>query len=52
MRFSVVVVAHRSRRELEMLLPALPEEAEVIVVDTDGSATGLDRARIVVALDR
>ncbi len=47
MTFSVVVVAHRSRRELETLLPALPGDAEVIVVDTDGSAAGLDRARIV-----
>jgi GT2 family glycosyltransferase len=45
--FSVVVVAHRSRRELETLLPALPGGAEVIVVDTDGSAAGLDRVRIV-----
>jgi N-acetylglucosaminyl-diphospho-decaprenol L-rhamnosyltransferase len=37
---SIVIVAHRSRTELETLLPALPADAEVIVVDTDGSATG------------
>ena len=47
MRFSVVVVAHRSRRELETLLPALSDDAEVIVVDTDGSAAELERARIL-----
>lgn len=47
MTFSVVVVAHRSRPELEALLPGLPAEAEVIVVDTDGSAAGLEGARIV-----
>src|SRR5439155_27114609 len=46
-RFSVVVVAHRSRRELETLLPALSDDAEVIVVDTDGSAAELERARIL-----
>jgi N-acetylglucosaminyl-diphospho-decaprenol L-rhamnosyltransferase len=45
--FSVVVVAHRSRRELETLLPGLPAAAEVIVVDTDGSAAGLERVRIL-----
>jgi N-acetylglucosaminyl-diphospho-decaprenol L-rhamnosyltransferase len=38
---SVVTVAHRSAGELAVLLPALPADAEVIVVDTDGSATGL-----------
>jgi N-acetylglucosaminyl-diphospho-decaprenol L-rhamnosyltransferase len=38
---SVVIVAHRSRTELEALLPGLPADAEVIVVDTDGSAAGV-----------
>jgi GT2 family glycosyltransferase len=37
---SVVTVAHRSAGELAQLLPALPAGAEVIVVDTDGSAAG------------
>jgi N-acetylglucosaminyl-diphospho-decaprenol L-rhamnosyltransferase len=45
--FSVVIVAHRSRGELQMLLPTLPAAAEVIVVDTDGSAVGLEGAQIV-----
>ena len=51
MSFSVVVVAHRSRRELEQLLPAIPPEAEVIVVDTDGTAAELPGARVVERLD-
>jgi N-acetylglucosaminyl-diphospho-decaprenol L-rhamnosyltransferase len=38
---SIVLVAHRSRAELATLLPALPADAEVIVVDTDGSAAGV-----------
>jgi N-acetylglucosaminyl-diphospho-decaprenol L-rhamnosyltransferase len=38
---SIVIVAHRSRTELETLLPALPPDAQVIVVDTDGSAAGV-----------
>jgi N-acetylglucosaminyl-diphospho-decaprenol L-rhamnosyltransferase len=37
---SVVTVAHRSAGELAVLLPALPADADVIVVDTDGSAAG------------
>jgi N-acetylglucosaminyl-diphospho-decaprenol L-rhamnosyltransferase len=37
---SIVTVAHRSARELSVLLEALPAGAEVIVVDTDGSAAG------------
>jgi N-acetylglucosaminyl-diphospho-decaprenol L-rhamnosyltransferase len=37
---SIVTVAHRSAGELAQLLPALPADAEVIVVDTDGSAAG------------
>jgi N-acetylglucosaminyl-diphospho-decaprenol L-rhamnosyltransferase len=37
---SIVTVAHRSAAELSVLLPALPADAEVIVVDTDGSAAG------------
>jgi len=37
---TVVTVAHRSATELAALLPALPGDAEVIVVDTDGSAAG------------
>jgi N-acetylglucosaminyl-diphospho-decaprenol L-rhamnosyltransferase len=37
---SVVTVAHRSAGELAQLLPALPADADVIVVDTDGSAEG------------
>ena len=37
---SVVTVAHRSAGELSVLLPALPADADVIVVDTDGSAAG------------
>lgn len=37
---SVVTVAHRSADELAELLPTLPPDAEVIVVDTDGSAAG------------
>ena len=37
---TVVTVAHRSREELATLLPTLPASAEVIVVDTDGSAAG------------
>ncbi|MDX6657294.1 MAG: N-acetylglucosaminyl-diphospho-decaprenol L-rhamnosyltransferase [Solirubrobacteraceae bacterium] len=44
---SIVIVAHRSRAELDALLPTLPAEAEVIVVDTDGSAAGLEGAQIV-----
>ena len=51
MTFSVVVVAHGSRRELEALLPAIPGDAELIVVDTDGSAAGLGRARIIERRD-
>jgi len=47
---SVVVVAHRSAAELAVLLPALPADAEVIVVDTDGSAAGV-RATVVERLD-
>jgi N-acetylglucosaminyl-diphospho-decaprenol L-rhamnosyltransferase len=35
---SIVTVAHRSASELQALLPSLPADAEVIVVDTDGSA--------------
>jgi len=35
---TVVTVAHRSAAELAALLPTLPPDAEVIVVDTDGSA--------------
>jgi GT2 family glycosyltransferase len=38
---TVVTVAHRSAAELATLLPTLPDGAEVIVVDTDGSAAGL-----------
>jgi hypothetical protein len=37
---TVVTVAHRSADELAVLLPTLPPDAEVIVVDTDGSAAG------------
>ena len=37
---TVVTVAHRSADELAALLPGLPGDAEVIVVDTDGSAEG------------
>jgi N-acetylglucosaminyl-diphospho-decaprenol L-rhamnosyltransferase len=37
---TIVTVAHRSASELETLLPTLPAGAEVIVVDTDGSAAG------------
>jgi GT2 family glycosyltransferase len=36
-----VTVAHRSAAELAVLLPALPADADVIVVDTDGSAAGV-----------
>jgi GT2 family glycosyltransferase len=39
---SVVTVAHRSAGELAVLVPALPDDAEVIVVDTDGSAAGVN----------
>jgi len=38
---TVVTVAHRSAAELAVLLPTLPAGAEVIVVDTDGSAAGV-----------
>jgi N-acetylglucosaminyl-diphospho-decaprenol L-rhamnosyltransferase len=38
---TVVTVAHRSADELASLLPTLPAGAEVIVVDTDGSAAGV-----------
>ena len=38
---TVVTVAHRSAAELALLLPTLPHDAEVIVVDTDGSAAGV-----------
>jgi N-acetylglucosaminyl-diphospho-decaprenol L-rhamnosyltransferase len=38
---TVVTVAHRSGDELAALLPTLPPDAEVIVVDTDGSAAGV-----------
>jgi GT2 family glycosyltransferase len=38
---SIVTVAHRSATELAALLPTLPTDAEVIVVDTDGSAAGV-----------
>jgi GT2 family glycosyltransferase len=38
---TVVTVAHRSADELSSLLPTLPAGAEVIVVDTDGSAAGV-----------
>jgi N-acetylglucosaminyl-diphospho-decaprenol L-rhamnosyltransferase len=38
---TVVTVAHRSGDELAALLPTLPRDAEVIVVDTDGSAAGV-----------
>jgi N-acetylglucosaminyl-diphospho-decaprenol L-rhamnosyltransferase len=37
---TIVTVAHRSAAELAALLPTLPRHAEVIVVDTDGSAAG------------
>jgi N-acetylglucosaminyl-diphospho-decaprenol L-rhamnosyltransferase len=37
---TVVTVAHRSAGELATLLPTLPADAELIVVDTDGSAAG------------
>ena len=47
---SVVTVAHRSERELATLLPSLPAAAEVIVVDTDGSASGAE-AIVVERLD-
>jgi N-acetylglucosaminyl-diphospho-decaprenol L-rhamnosyltransferase len=38
---SIVTVAHRSADELSVLLATLPADAEVIVVDTDGSGAGL-----------
>jgi N-acetylglucosaminyl-diphospho-decaprenol L-rhamnosyltransferase len=47
---SVVTVAHRSASELAALLPSLPGDAEVIVVDTDGSAAGVD-ATVIERLD-
>jgi GT2 family glycosyltransferase len=47
---SVVTVAHRSAAELATLLPSLPRDAEVIVVDTDGSAAGVD-ATVIERLD-
>jgi N-acetylglucosaminyl-diphospho-decaprenol L-rhamnosyltransferase len=47
---SVVTVAHGSARELAALLPSLPGDAEVIVVDTDGSAAGVD-ATVIERLD-
>ena len=47
---SVVTVAHRSAAELATLLPSLPGDTEVIVVDTDGSAAGVD-ATVIERLD-
>jgi N-acetylglucosaminyl-diphospho-decaprenol L-rhamnosyltransferase len=47
---SIVTVAHRSAAELATLLPSLPPAAEVIVVDTDGSAAGVD-ATVIERLD-
>ena len=47
---SIVTVAHRSGDELAVLLPALPADAEVIVVDTDGSAMGAN-ATVLERLD-
>jgi GT2 family glycosyltransferase len=47
---SIVTVAHRSAAELAVLLPALPADAEVIVVDTDGSAAG-SKATVVERLE-
>ena len=47
---SIVTVAHRSGDELAQLLPALPTGAEVIVVDTDGSAAGA-RATVIERRD-
>ena len=43
---TVVTVAHRSATELALLLPTLPPDAEVIVVDTDGSAAGFNATLI------
>jgi GT2 family glycosyltransferase len=47
---SIVTVAHRSAGELAVLLPALPSDAEVIVVDTDGSAADA-RATVIERRD-
>ena len=48
---TVVTVAHRSADELAVLLPTLPTSAEVIVVDTDGSAAGAAAATVIERRD-
>jgi GT2 family glycosyltransferase len=52
--FAAVIVLHRSRAELARLLPTLPDDAELVVVDTgpDDGGAALARARGATVLER